>query len=103
MYQIGCWNSSLGQLIPPKTCWPPEEFGSRPHPLACLATYHLASDEYAIDVARIHQRHDGPRHIVQRGHVESRSQHDDVGFLPWRQRSDLRIEMRTSGPLDGRE
>src|SRR5262249_23800345 len=55
---------------------------------------HLAGDEDAVDIARVHQVDDDARHIVERPDVEPvGAEQDDVGFLAGRERADLVLEM----------
>ena len=66
-----------------------------PVPLA-----HLARDDHGFDVAALHQRHHGARHVVERRRIDSGLENDDVGFLARLQRPDLAIEPEVARAVD---
>src|SRR6267378_4366433 len=68
-----------------------------PLPLA-----HLARDDDGLDVGAVHQRHYGPRHVVERRHVDrGRVEDDDVGLLARGERARLLVEPQVLRAVDG--
>jgi hypothetical protein len=70
------------------------------HELA-LPFDHLAGNENVLDVARIHQRHDRPRDVIEREDINSvGGEHDDIGCFPGGQSADLVFQMGCFGASD---
>jgi len=71
---------------------------------AAVPLANFSGDKDGLDMARIHEIHDGSWRIVQRPDVETIGpQDEDVRLFARAERADFAVEISTTGTLDGAE